>query len=172
MSNEYNSVHELTEDRALRKNGIISLTLAVLGVTMGVYAFTQSRIRVDPIATISVAPAVPNGGSDAHILSTAEFVAIIKNNTSDALHIGTRISTYATNVDSICKNGSGDLFSKYNIVIARSTTSNVVGTISNDQDICASVHRLQPNEAILVASEKPIEGHSSEPVIMTVSDLR
>jgi hypothetical protein len=171
MSNEYNSVHELTEDVALRINGVISLIVAILGVAMGVYAFTQHRIRVDPIATISVAPAVPSGAGDVHILSTAEFVSLVKKNNSDALRVGDKISTYATNLNSICKNGGGEFFSKDNIVIAKSMTTNIVGTISANQDICGSVHRLQPNESILVTSDRPIEGHGSEPVIMTVSDL-
>ena len=173
MNNEYYTIKELTEDRSLKINGVLAIVLSIAGIAVGVFAVSYHRIWISPIADVRIAESSKTGGIDAadHIISTAEFVAMLKDNKIDTLAVGSRISTYATPLNVIC-DGNTHVLSKDNVVIATSSNNEVVGTIKASQDVCNSLRRLRSDEKIYVASEKPVAGADSKPVFMTISDLR
>jgi hypothetical protein len=170
MSN-YFTTENLRDDRSFKPIFVLSVIASAAFVGITIFVSIHSKIVVSPIANISYEFISKADLTDNHIMTSSEFVALVKNNQSDKIPSGTKFKGYATNLATICQLRKEDLPKDTNFLIAKANYGQIIGFARENASNCKSAASLGPNESVLVMSGVPITGADSREVTVTLQDM-
>ena len=142
---DYFSPRSLAFDKYFWIRLLSAIAASAIFVAVVAFALVQGRFVVAPIATVTLA-SPKDGTVDAHILSTAEFVALTNNsNKSVSIAPGTKVQGYVTNFDDVCQLKVG--VDKKNLVITKSNNSVIIGFAGQNQNNCRNAANLSASDS-------------------------
>lgn len=164
---DYHSVKTLETDAAFRRRILLSLLVSALLVIATIYGLLITKLVVKPIVGVTLSDAVVQNNTGQHILTTAEFVGLMKKS-NELPPAGTKISGYVTDLDKICDARISDVIERTNLVVATTSNNQFLGIASPSAYNCKNAEFLHKNENVQITSDNPIFGADSKPVIMTL----